>query len=49
MSIYRYGVNRTINYENIILQHLNIYSVNVDNVCGDHIKVCIAIIIIKLF
>lgn len=37
----------TINYENIILQHLNIYSVNVDNVFGDHMKVCFAIIIIS--
>lgn len=37
----------TINYENIILQHLNIYSVNVDNVFGDHMKVCFAIVIIS--
>lgn len=52
MSLWCKLYHVTINYENIIFQHLNIYSVNVDNVCGDHIKVCIAIIIIsrqKLF
>lgn len=35
----------TMKYENIILRHLNIYSVNVDNPFGDHMKVYVAIVI----